>query len=73
MTRPLSEQELRDLARQQIARAGSQARFAVAHGLNAGLVSRWLTGHTPCPPVVARALGFERETRYVPSRRPPVA
>ncbi len=69
--RPLSEEALRDLARQQVAAAGSLRRWALAHDLTLSMVHRWLAGDTPCPPSVAAAMGYGRVVRYLPL--PPTA
>ncbi len=64
--RMLTETDVRELLRLAIAARGSAAKWSAAHNLSHSLVSTFLHGKRPPPPVILEALNIERVVSYRP-------
>ena len=64
MSQPLTAPEMAALLRSYTVRQGSRW-WAREHGVSASMVSSIQCGKIPCPDSIARALGYERQVRYV--------
>ncbi len=63
------EHDLMQRFKNAISEAGSQKKWALAHGFAPQYVCDMLMGRKPISPNVATVLGFERLTVYVPVSR----
>lgn len=72
MARALREEDVIDRLRAACAGAGGQARWAAQAGVSAAYVSDVLKGNRGPGETVLRALGLQRDVRYVPRAPEPV-
>lgn len=67
MVMQLTDQDLLQMLRSQVAAAGSENRWAVAHNVPRQLVNMVLTGKRGMCIQIANAMGFYQLTVYVPT------
>lgn len=60
----MTEHDLLQILRNQVALAGSQRLWAKAHGVPESVISTTLSGRRALSPLVANALGFAVRTTY---------
>jgi len=60
----VNDDDVRALLREEIEKAGSLRKWAMAHGISPAWVSQMMNHHRPPGPKIMKALGIEAQRLY---------